>query len=142
MHTQRVSEKTASILLLENVRTAKSYVSQVWAVIITPTQEGTEKSLSIPAVSSVRMKAAVATCFYSKSSAEAQQAMYLVEDGAGEAAELEESWTQSSQPSANPDLALTADPVLHFPPDAQTGSESHSKPSVIASLGEPLRLAF
>lgn len=33
MHTQRVSEKIASTLLLENVRTVKSYVSQVPAII-------------------------------------------------------------------------------------------------------------
>lgn len=64
--------------------------------------------------------------------------MYPAEDGDGEAAELEESWM--SLPSHQP--ALTTDPVLHFPLDAQTASESHSKPSVTVSLGETLRLAF
>lgn len=62
----------------------------------------------------------------------------FVEDGAGEAAEM-----QSPQSSANLDLAQTnTDPVSHFPSDAQTGSESHSKPSIIASLCETLRLTF
>lgn len=66
-----------------------------------------------------------------------------MEDESGKAAEMEESWMQSPQSSANLDLAQTnTDPVSHFLPDAQTGSESHSKPGIIASPCETLRLAF
>lgn len=50
-----------------------------------------------------------------------------------------------SLPSHQPTLTkrrLKSDPVSYLAPDAQTGSDSHSKPSIIASLCEILRLAF